>query len=161
MSLFRRTDILILQAQTILLILLCHFLWHLSLLHFSQFCQFILFFAYTERIILHSPYIPLPRLPGREFDSFRAVFSDHRTNLLIPSIYRSDGCKEFSGSDPCSNHPSLIQIKIKFLIIILPPREIGADRHLPDTTMRQQYLFQFGSPAIKFIIIISVHFHPE
>ena len=161
MPLFRRTDILILQAQPVLLVFLGYFLRHLPFFHCCQFRQFIFFSACRKRIILHCPHIPFFRLAGRQFYFFRTFFRRHRTNLHIPSIYRSDSGKQSSGSDIFLRHSELVQTEIKFHIIILPPREVGTDRYFLDAAVRQELLFQLFRPVIQFVIIIPIHFHPE
>ena len=55
----------------------------------------------------------------------------------------------------------LVQVQEEFAIIILVPREFRVDGYFLDSAMPQQLFFQLLAPISQFIVIISVHLHPE
>ena len=55
----------------------------------------------------------------------------------------------------------LVQVEEELAIIILVPRKLRIDGHFLDASMPQELFLQAVSPISQFVVIVSIHLHPE
>ena len=154
-------DVLVLQAQTVLLVFLGYLLGHLAFLHSGQFGELVVLAALRAiGVELHGPDVVFAGLAGRQPYLLAAGLGSHRAHLHVAPEDGAHGGKERGGINALLRHPLLVEVEIEFLVVVFPPRELRADVYLLDAPVAQQLCFQPLGPLIQFVVVVAVHHHP-
>ena len=161
LALFRRADVLILQAEPVLLVLLGHLFRGLPLRQHGQVGELVLLALHQERHRHESPYIIVPALGGRQPQILHAVVVKDAARQLVTHEYRTQHRKQVVGRQVLLRHPALVELQIELRIVVLPPRELRTDGHLLDAAVGKQQLLHLLRPAPQLVVVVAVHLHAE
>ena len=156
-----RPDVLVLQAEAVLLVHLGDFLRRLPPLDGRQVGQFVASLLRGVGHLAQAPDIVVARLRRGEAQPLALVVHHDRAGLYVFPEYGADRVEQLDGPDMGARHALLVEVEVKLLVVVFPPRELGADLHLLDAPVGEQLLAQLPRPLVQLVVVVAVHYDAE